>query len=277
MPSLLTLHRLGVEYRDRDRRIAALSDMTLELAPGRRLAVIGESGSGKSTLALAIAGLLPRHATISGSLQFPTMEAAPRLGRDIGVLFQDPAGSLDPVMRIGDQIAEAIVVNRHTSWDAARKLAVEWLERVRLPHARESFYGYPHEFSGGQKQRIALAAALAPEPTLLIADEPTSALDTVTQRGIVALLDSLVAERRLTLVFITHDIALASGLANEVAVLRGGRLVESGPAETLFSAPAHPYTRALLAMYLDLEGPRLARLPEIGPEDLSADGTEPPG
>lgn len=277
MPSLLALDRLGVEYRDRDRRVAALSGVTLELASGRRLAVIGESGSGKSTLALAIAGLLPHHATVSGSVEFPAMATPPRLGRDIGVLFQDPAGSLDPVMRVGDQIAEAIVVNRHTSWEAARKLAVEWLERVRLPQARESFYGYPHEFSGGQKQRIALAAALAPEPALLIADEPTSALDTVTQRGIVALLDSLVAERRLTLVFVTHDIALASGLANEVAVLRGGRLMEAGPAERLFSAPAHPYTRALLAMHLDLEGPRPERLPEIAPEDLAVDATEQPG
>jgi len=259
----LSVRGLGVHYRDGRRRVAALHDVDFDLALGGRLALVGESGSGKSTLALAIAGLLPENASITGTISFPSLGAAPRPGRDLGVVFQDPGGSLNPVLSIGDQIAEIVVVHRGVSWRAARSIAAELLDRVRIPQAQARLHGFPHEFSGGQRQRIAMAAALAGEPRLLIADEPTSALDTVVQRELVLLLDELVRERGLTLLFVTHDIALASELADEVAVLLGGRMVEHGPIGSVFAAPAHAYTRALLETRLDLDTPLSARLLEI--------------
>jgi peptide/nickel transport system ATP-binding protein len=243
--------------------------VSLDLAPGRRLAVIGESGSGKSTLAHAVAGLLPPSAVISGRISYPALPNPPRLGRDIGVVFQDPSGSLDPVISVGKQIAEIIVVHEGVSWREAWRQAAELLEQVHIPRAGERVKNFPHEFSGGQRQRIAIAAALAVQPKLLIADEPTSALDTVVQRELMALFDELIREKELTLLFVTHDIALASELADDVAVLYGGRLVETGPAQRVFARPAHAYTRALLATRLDVDAPVSRRLPEIDPADLS--------
>ena len=202
-------------------------------------------------------------------MAFPALGRAPRLGRDIGMVFQDPSGSLNPVLTVGEQVAEVVVVHEGSSWSAARRRAADLLERVHIPRARERMGDYPHEFSGGQRQRIALAAALAVDPPLLIADEPTSALDAVVQKELVALLDELVRENGLTLIFVTHDIALASELADEVAVLHRGRLVEAGPAARVFSMPEHPYTKALLATRLDLDTPLGARLPEIDPANLS--------
>ncbi len=242
----------------------ALDNMTVTLAQGRRLAVLGESGSGKSTLAMAICGLLPTGARTTGRIEFPTLNA-PVLGRDIGVVFQDPGGSLNPVLTIGEQIAEVAVVHRGLSWRDARTHAARLLDRMEIPRPAEALRRHPHEFSGGQRQRIALAAALAADPVLLIADEPTSALDTVVQHAMVDLLDGLVRERGLTLLFVTHDIALASMLADEVAILHAGHLMESGPVAQVFRTPAHAYTRALLAARLDLDTPLQHRLPEIGP------------
>jgi peptide/nickel transport system ATP-binding protein len=268
-PPFLLVRGLSVAYRDGTRHVMALQDVDLDLAPAGRLALVGESGSGKSTLAMAIAGLLPETAQIGGAVAFPTLGTAPRPGRDIGVAFQDPAGSLNPVLSIGDQIAEIVVAHRGASWRAARARAMELLERVRIPEARARFNSFPHEFSGGQRQRIALAAALAADPHLLIADEPTSALDTVVQRELVLLLDELVRDRGLTLLFVTHDIALASELASEVGVLLRGRMVEQGPISAVFARPTHPYTKALLATRLDLETPLGRRLPEIDPQTFA--------
>ena len=197
------------------------------------------------------------------------MGAPLRPGRDLGVVFQDPSGSLNPVLSIGDQIAEVVVVHRGVSGGLRAASRPRPLDRVRIPQAKARLDGFPHEFSGGQRQRIAMAAALAGEPRLLIADEPTSALDTVVQRELVLLLDELVRERGLTLLFVTHDIALASELADEVAVLLGGRLVEHGPIGSVFAAPGHPYTRALLATRLDLNTPVSARLLEIDVETFA--------
>jgi len=200
---------------------------------------------------------------LSGTVSFPALAAPPRLGRDIGVVFQDPAGSLNPVLTIGEQVAEVLVAHRGLTWRAAWRRAAKLLERVRVPGRLR---GYPHEFSGGQRQRIALAAALAADPALLIADEPTSALDSVVQRELVDLLDALVRSQGLTLLFVTHDIALAATLADDVAVLRRGHLLEHGPVGRVLAAPRHPYTRALLATHLDLATPLGRRLPEIGPD-----------
>ena len=258
---MIAVQSLSVAYGTGARALDAVS---LTLAQGRRLAVLGESGSGKSTLAMAICGLLPAGARTTGRIDFPTL-GRPVLGRDIGVVFQDPGGSLNPVLTIGEQIAEVAVVHRGLSWRAAGAHAARLLDRMDIPRPAEALRRHPHEFSGGQRQRIALAAALAADPVLLVADEPTSALDTVVQHAMVELLDSLVRERGLTLLFVTHDIALASMLADEVAVLHAGQLMESGPVAQVFRTPAHAYTRALLAARLDLDTPLHRRLPEIGP------------
>jgi peptide/nickel transport system ATP-binding protein len=214
--------------------------------------VIGESGSGKSTLALALAGLLPDDAMRSGSIDWPGLGHAPVAGRDIGFVFQDAGASLDPVMSIGEQIAE--VARRHLGlgWRQARRHALDLIARVRIPQPELALSAYPHQLSGGQRQRAAIAAAIAARPKLLIADEPTSALDTIVQAEIVALLDGLVRDADVTLIFITHDIALASGVADHVAVFSKGRLVESGLALDVLSRPRQAYTRSLLASHIDL-------------------------
>ncbi len=258
--SVLDIHALTVTYGAA--AAPALRAITLTLNQGQRLALIGESGSGKSTLALAVCGLLPPDAHITGTITFPT----PRhLGRDIGVLFQDPSGSLNPVLTIGEQIAEVLVIHCGHSWAAARAAAARLLDRVRIAGGPRALAAYPHEFSGGQRQRIALAAALAARPTLLIADEPTSALDSIVQAELVTLLDELVREDGMSLLFVTHDIALASHLADTVAVLYRGAIVETGPIATVLNTPAHAYTRALIATRLDLDTPRTPRLAEIDP------------
>ena len=255
---------LSVSYGD----TVALQAVSLEIDQGERLALIGESGSGKSTLAMAIAGLLPKEAKTGGAVDFPILARKPRPGGDIGVLFQDPAGSLDPVMNVGDQIAEVITTHQGTDWIAARVRAAELLGHVRIPRPLSRLDSYPHEFSGGQKQRIALAAALAGDPSLLIADEPTSALDTVVQRHIVNLLDDLVRENGLTLLFVTHDIALASERADKIGVLYGGRLVEFGEAPKVLGEPRHNYTKALISAHISLDTPRRRRLVEIDTSGL---------
>ncbi|MBX8802838.1 ABC transporter ATP-binding protein [Ochrobactrum sp. MR28] len=240
-----------------------LHPVSFELKQGERLALIGESGSGKTTLAMAIAGLLPVNAKTAGIIRFSALAYEPRAGRDIGVVFQDPDGSLDPMMRVGDQIAEVIVTHLKTSWTEARHRAAELMKQVQIADSQQRLRSYPHEFSGGQKQRIAIAAALAAQPHLLIADEPTSALDTVVQNHVAQLLDDLVRAQGLTMLFVTHDIALASQLADRIAVLYRGELVEIGTAEQVITAPQHDYTKALLTTHIGLDWQKQSRLPEI--------------
>lgn len=172
-------------------------------------------------------------------------------GRDIGFVFQDPSSSLDPVMPVGKQIAEVARTHLDLSWRDSYAKAATLLERVRLPDA--TLRAYPHQLSGGQKQRVAIAAAIAAGPKLLIADEATSALDTIVQAEIVALIRRLVAEDGMTLLFISHDIALAATLAERIAVLRHGELVELGDTDQILNAPRHAYTRALLDAHLGLD------------------------
>jgi peptide/nickel transport system ATP-binding protein len=267
--NLFCLRGFGVSYRDPSGQHPALQEIDLDITAGRHLVLLGESGSGKSTLALALAGLLPANAVASGRLSRAGFTAPPRLGRDIGMVFQDPGGSLDPLMRVGAQVAEARRVNRGGSRQEARALAHAWLERVAIPEAQASALKYPHQFSGGQKQRIALAAALVSEPSVLIADEPTSALDTISQHAMLNVLRHLAGETGLTLLFVTHDIALASQIGDDVAVLYRGRLVEAGPASRVFTSPFHPYTAALLATRLELGMARPKRFAEIDPRDFS--------
>ena len=258
MTPRLTIRDLGVRHAGSD--TAALDGISLDLGEGERLAVIGESGSGKSTLALAIAGLLPSTAQVSGQIEWPGLGRPPVSGRDIGFVFQDPGASLDPVMQVGAQIAEVVRAHLGFGRGAAHDKAVELIGRVQLPDPATLASAYPHQLSGGQRQRIAIAAAIAAGPKLLIADEPTSALDTIVQAEIVALIDGLVKADRMSLIFISHDIALASEIADRIAVFRRGRLVEIGETAELVGRPRDPYTRALLDA--SLAGPsRLAGTP----------------
>lgn len=257
--ALCRIDDLNVRYAAADS--PALRKVSLTIRQGQRLAIIGESGSGKSTLGKAIAGLLPQTARVSGDISWSRdsglFTGRPMPGRDIGTIFQDTGATLNPVLTIGEQVAEGAVRHLGLSWKAARDLARDLLEKVRLPHPSHLLTAYPHQLSGGQRQRVAIAAAIAARPSILIADEATSALDTVTQAAIATLLDDLVREEERTLVFITHDIGLASSLADDIAVISAGELVEHGPARRVLSTPAHAYTRTLLADYLDLSTPPL--------------------
>ncbi|HRO10956.1 MAG TPA: ABC transporter ATP-binding protein [Amaricoccus sp.] len=253
MTSLATCDRLTVRYPGAAR--PALADLTLALHAGEKLAVVGESGSGKSTLARALAGLLPVGTALSGAIRWSG--PPPRPGRDIGTVFQDPGASLDPLLTVGAHLVEVLRAHLPLGRAEARARAAALLARVHIPDPERALAAWPHQFSGGQAQRIAIALAIAAGPHLLVADEATSALDVLVQAEIVALLRELCRDAGMTLLFITHDIALAGTLADRVAVLHDARLVEIGPAARLLAAPREPYTRALLAAQLDLASPRL--------------------
>ncbi|WP_027687293.1 ABC transporter ATP-binding protein [Rhizobium leguminosarum] len=252
-----SLRQLSVTYgRDRN-SAAALDGVDLDIVAGERLAIIGESGSGKSTLARALAGLLPEGAKVGGEMLWPGLGHPPRPGRDFGLVFQDPGSSLNPVLTIGEQVAEGARRHLGLSWKQAYVKARELLGRVRMPQPDTAMRAFPHQLSGGQRQRVAIAAAIAAKPALLIADEATSALDVVVQAEIVRLLDGLVREDGMTLLFITHDIALASGFVDRIAVFRNAKLVEVGPVRSVLSAPKSDYTAALIASHRDLATPPL--------------------
>ncbi|WP_164783994.1 MULTISPECIES: ABC transporter ATP-binding protein [unclassified Mesorhizobium] len=287
MTALLSIRDLTVSYRRDGAEVAALKHVSLDVAAGERLAIIGESGSGKSTLALAIAGLLPASSRIDGCLDWflpssPSVGAkappseggvkerrpsefitrsthTPLGGRDIGFVFQDPSASLDPVMSVGEQIAEVAHTHLRLTWPQSYAWAKTLLERVRLSDPDAALRAYPHQLSGGQKQRVAIAAAIAAGPKLLIADEATSALDTIVQAEIVALIRQLVAEDGMTLLFVSHDIALATELAERIAVFRHGELVELGATAQIIASPRHAYTRALLDAHLGLDAEPMLR------------------
>ncbi|SCB58397.1 peptide/nickel transport system ATP-binding protein [Rhizobium aethiopicum] len=252
-----SLRKLSVTYRGGRNGTPALDGIDLDIVAGERLAIIGESGSGKSTLARSLAGLLPAGARVDGEMRWPGLGRPPRPGRDFGFVFQDPGSSLNPVLTIGEQIAEGPRRHLGLNWKQAYARAEDLLGRVRMPQPERALRAFPHQLSGGQRQRVAIAAAIAAKPALLIADEATSALDVVVQAQIIDLLDGLVREDGMTLVFITHDIALASGFVDRIAVFHNARLVETGPVRSVLSAPASDYTAALIASHRDLTTPPL--------------------
>jgi len=232
-----------------------LREVSFALEPGKVFGLVGESGSGKSMTALALMALAPPGAVRTGRALaagrdlFALDEGAMcRVrGREIGMIFQEPMTALNPVQTIGDQVAETLVIHGAATRAAALRLAREKLDRVGLPADRFPLDRYPHELSGGQRQRVCIAMAIALRPKLLIADEPTTALDVTTQAQILDLLKGLVADQGMSLLLITHDLAVVAGLADHVAVMQRGRIVEQGPTEALFRTRAHSYTRTLFA------------------------------
>jgi peptide/nickel transport system ATP-binding protein len=246
--ALLRVENLSVAYG----ATRAVESVSLELHAGRCLGVIGESGAGKTQAFLAMMGLLPPQARVTGraSLEEADLLGAAAInlrGQRVAMIFQDPMTSLTPHLRIGDQIAEPLVTHRGMSWKDARARAASLLDQVRMNDIPRRLRQYPHELSGGMRQRAMIAMALACEPKLLIADEPTTALDVSVQAQILALLRQLVAGRDMALAVVTHDMGVIATLADDVVVMREGRIVERGPVARVLAAPEHEYTRSLLA------------------------------
>ncbi len=268
----LALERLTVTLAGPGGPVAVVRDLSLAVGRGEALGLVGESGAGKTMTALAAIGLLPPGAAVSGRVLIggEDLTALPERARRrlrggrVAMVFQEPSAALNPVLPIGFQVAEAVRAHRRVSRREARAEALRLLERVALPAARRRLGDYPHRLSGGQRQRVMMAIALAGRPDVLLADEPTTALDVTVQAQILDLLDELRAELGLALVLITHDLGVVARTCDRVAVMYGGRLVEEGPAGRLYHAPAHPYTRALLAAVprLGRPAPR-GRLPTI--------------
>jgi peptide/nickel transport system ATP-binding protein len=282
---LLELRDLRVDYVLRDGQTAtAVTGVDLTLAPGDALGLAGESGCGKSTLALACMGLLPSNARVSGSVKFKGEEmlgAKPGRWRalrwaGISMVFQGAMNGLNPVKRIGDQIAEAVLLHdSKASPAAARRRAEELLEHVGIAarRARE----YPHEFSGGMRQRAMIAMALACEPKLVIADEPTTALDVMIQAQIMQLLVRLRAEHNLALLLITHDLSVISEIAERVAIMYAGGIVEQGLARDVLLHPKHPYPQALVEAFPKIGDPAARHMPSGIPGDPPDPSSRPPG
>lgn len=260
---LLDVKNLCVTYAHDGERVTAVDGVSLRVEPGEVVAVVGESGSGKSSLALALTRLLPsppaevqaeRLRCGEVDLLAPPIaglaaseESLRRLrGGTVAYVFQDPAGSLNPVLTIGEQLRETIECHTDRHGREADALAIEWLSRVGLPAAQRRLGAYPHEFSGGMQQRVMIAMAMASQPKLLIADEPTSALDVTVQVQILRLLRALQQRFGLAILLISHDLLVVRRMAHRVVVLSRGRVVEEGPAAQVLASPAHPYTKALL-------------------------------
>ncbi|UNK69652.1 ABC transporter ATP-binding protein [Microbacterium sp. H1-D42] len=231
-----------------------LDGISFEVADGQRLGLIGESGSGKSLTALAVLGLLPEGASAHGSIRWngtellgmPDRRLAELRGDEIGMVFQEPRTALNPIRTVGRQIAEAVRIHERIGRREARERAIAEAARVHLPEPESIIDRYPHQLSGGQRQRVAIAMALACRPKLLIADEPTTALDVTIQAEVLQLMLSLVSEQGMSLVFITHDLAVLSQVATHGVVLDEGHVVETAPIETLLTTPSSPVTQALL-------------------------------
>jgi peptide/nickel transport system ATP-binding protein len=267
--TLLQVDDLSVVFDTRRGPSAAVLDVTIDVAVGEVLAIVGESGAGKSVTGMAVLGLLePPARIVAGEISFegrPIGALAPRAmralrGRKIGAVFQDPLSSLDPLFTIGDQLVETIMTHAAMPQTQARSKAVRLLDEVGIPSARLD--QYPHEFSGGMRQRVVIALALCGDPKLLVADEPTTALDATTQAQIVDLIDRLRREREMAVMLITHDMSVVAAIADRVAVMYAGRIVETGPTEAVIGSPRHPYTRGLMLAIPRL-GVRPRRLVQI--------------
>lgn len=252
--TLLDVENLTVTFPTMRGPVDVVKDSSFRIDPGKTLGIVGESGSGKSMTSLAIMGLLPKGGKATGRIRFFGHDLLDRSDREmrrvrgdrIAMIFQDPLSSLNPYYTVGLQIGEAYRAHRGGSKAGARKVAVEAMRRVKIADPDRRVDHYPHQFSGGMRQRIMIAMALCLEPDLIIADEPTTALDVTVQAQIIALMKELQGETGTGMLFITHDLAVVSQVADEVLVMKNGDTQEHAPAEEIFSNPQSPYTRALL-------------------------------
>ncbi|GGV75231.1 MULTISPECIES: ABC transporter ATP-binding protein [Streptomyces] len=277
---LLDVRDLHVEFHTRDGVVKAVNGVNYSVNAGETLAVLGESGSGKSVTAQAIMGILdmPPAKIPQGEIRFRgqdmlTMSAEERRkirGRRISMIFQDALSSLNPVLSVGYQLGEMFRVHQGLSKKEARTRAVELMDRVKIPAAKARVDDYPHQFSGGMRQRIMIAMALALEPDLIIADEPTTALDVTVQAQVMDLLAELQREYNMGLILITHDLGVVADVADKIAVMYAGRIVEQAPVHDLYKRPAHPYTRGLLDSIprLDQKGQELYAIKGLPPNLL---------
>lgn len=279
MSDILSINNLAVSFKLDSGELHALRGIDLSLAKGEVLAVVGESGSGKSITAKAILGLLPRGGEVSsGSIRYKgrnllsLSEAEMSLirGREISLVPQDPFLSLDPISRVGEQIAESVIIDegvpRRERKQIKRRIAVDLMREVGIRGAEERYYEYPFRLSGGMRQRVAIAAALAPSPEVLICDEPTTALDVTIEAQILDLFIRLKDERKLSMIFITHDLGVVARVADRVAVMYAGKIVEVGLVEEIFYNPKHPYTWALMGSLPENGEGRLKTIPGCVPD-----------
>src|SRR5712671_3777031 len=282
MSNLVEIRNLNIRFTG-ERTVHAVNDLSLVLGEGEVLGLLGESGSGKSVTLRALMRLLPKKRTqISGSIQvlgrdvlaLDDEELSAFRGQTVSMIFQEPALALDPVYTIGQQIAETVMRHEGKSQSEAMARALEMLEVVRIPSAKRRLDAYPHEMSGGMRQRAMIALALACKPKILLADEPTTALDATVQIQILLLLRELQRELGMSVIFVTHDVGVACEVADRVAVMYAGRVVESGAARDVVKSPRHPYTSGLLSSIVrgELKGQRIEAIPGAPPDlaDLPA-------
>jgi oligopeptide/dipeptide ABC transporter ATP-binding protein len=283
--TVLTVEHLRTEFRIAGAWHAAVDDVSFGLAPRETLALVGESGCGKSVTALSVMGLVPTpqgriaegYITLEGQalvgLPEPALEKL--RGARMAMIFQEPMTSLNPVMTIGAQVAEALTVHHGLSRRDAEAKALGVLDEVKIPSAARRFYEYPHQFSGGMRQRVMIAMALACEPAVLLADEPTTALDVTIQAQVLGLLADLKDRHGMAMLFITHNLGVVAQIADRVAVMYAGQIVEQASVAAIFARPAHPYTRALFAAIprMDRDAQELAAIPgRVPPLDGMPDG-----
>jgi oligopeptide/dipeptide ABC transporter ATP-binding protein len=282
MKPILSVKNLAVEFATYGGTVKAVRDVSFDLMAGEVLAVVGESGCGKSVTFQTLMGLIPRPPgkITAGTAVFADqdllkmtdkqMEAV--RGRDMSMIFQDPLSSLNPTMTVGDQISEVLIKHRGMSDDQASKEVLRLMKLVQIPESESRINDYPHQFSGGMRQRIMIAIALACQPKILIADEPTTALDVTIQGQIIELLRTLRKEINMAIVLITHDLGVVASLADRVAVMYAGEIVETAAVEDIFSKPHHPYTKGLQAAIPNPTKPDWSNLKAIpgSPPDLFA-------
>jgi oligopeptide/dipeptide ABC transporter ATP-binding protein len=271
----LDVRNLTISFPSKTGGLAAVRDLSFSIASGQVLGLVGESGSGKSMTSLAVMRLLPPQATTRGEITFSNGSGAINLlkipedeirgmrGSRISMIFQEPMTALNPVMRVGDQIAEAVLAHNKIGKQQAWSRAVDAMKEVAIPDPERRARDYPHQLSGGMRQRIMIAIAIVNRPQLLIADEPTTALDVTIQAQILELLGELQKKFGLSMLFISHDLAVISQIADRVAVMYAGNLVELGSKQDIFHAPAHPYTRGLLSAVPTLKTDRGSALRTI--------------
>ncbi len=271
--TVLEVRDLRTEFRISGAWRAAVDGLSLQLDAGETLALVGESGCGKSITALSIMGLVPQPAGRIGGgqivldgadlVQMPEDRLEKLRGDQMAMIFQEPMTSLNPVMTIGAQVAESLRIHRGLSRSAANAAALAVLDEVKIPSAARRFGDYPHQFSGGMRQRVMIAVALACEPALLLADEPTTALDVTIQAQVLGLLADLKAKHGMAMLFITHNLGVVAQIADRVAVMYAGQIVEQAGVHEVFARAAHPYTRALFGAIprMDLDGQELQAIP----------------